>query len=154
MVPVNVSAPETYESMSRGTIDGAFYPAQSAFDYGLTDLIKSGTETKHVAGAVLTYAVSKNTWHKLSPEQQKIIMDVGHEVSTTSCKGFDAAEQKAIDRMHGLGIKTIKFDEADSKRVDEAFQRSSENWAKALDERGKAGSKALDAMRKAVAAVQ
>ncbi|MFA5664758.1 MAG: TRAP transporter substrate-binding protein DctP [Burkholderiaceae bacterium] len=154
LVPVNISAPETYESMQRGTVDGAFYPAQSAFDYGLTDLIKSGTTSRHVAGVVLTYAISKDAWNKLDPETQQIILDVGREISTTSCRGFDAAEQDAIERMSAQGIKKIHFDEADGKRIDEAFERSSQAWAKSLDERGKPGSDTLAAMRKAVAAVQ
>jgi len=154
MIPVNVSAPETYESMSRGTIDGAVYPAQSAFDYGLTELIKSGTVKKHFAGVVLTYAISKNTWNKLDPETQKILLDVGKEISTTSCKGFDAAEQDAIKRMKELGIKEINFSPEDDKLVDEAFERSSQHWAKSLDDRGKPGSETLAAMRKAVAEVQ
>ena len=154
MIPVNVSAPETYESMSRGTIDGAIYPAQSAFDYGLTDLIKRGTVKEHFAGVVLTYSISMAAWNKLDPATQKILLDVGKKVSTTSCIGFDAAEQKAIAKMKEQGIKTIEFDAASDKVVDAAFEKSSQYWAKSLDERGKPGSATLAAMRKAVSEVK
>jgi TRAP-type C4-dicarboxylate transport system substrate-binding protein len=154
MVPVSVSAPETYESMSRGTIDGAIFPAQSAFDYGLTPLIKSATIKKHFAGVVLTYAISETTWKKLPKKTQDIILDVGKRISTTACTQFDAAEQAAISKMRAQGVKEITFDAAGDKVVDAAFERSSQRWAKSLDERGKPGSATLAAMRKAVAEVK
>lgn len=151
MVPVNVSAPETYESMSRGTIDGVIFPAQSAFDYGLTSLFKSATVKKHYAGVVLTYAISESTWKKLPKKTQDILLEIGKKISTTSCVQFDAAEQKAIEKMKANGIKEIHFDAAGDKVVDSAFERAAQGWAKSLDERGKPGSAALAAMRKAVA---
>jgi len=154
MIPVNVSAPETYESMSRGTIDGAIFPAQSAFDYGLTELIKSGTVKKHFAGVVLTYSISKNAWNKLDSETQKILLDVGKRISTTSCTGFDEAEQKAIAKMEEQGMTPIKFDDASEQVVDAAFEKSAQHWAKSLDDRGKPGSDTLAAMRKAVSEVK
>lgn len=150
MIPVSVSAPETYESMSRGTIDGAIYPAQSAFDYGLTDLIKSGTVKKHFAGVVLTYAISENVWKKLPKKTQDILMEIGKKISTTSCVKFDEAEQKAIAKMKEKGMNVIHFDAAGDKLVDDAFARASQDWAKSLDDRGKPGTAALAAMRKAV----
>jgi TRAP-type C4-dicarboxylate transport system substrate-binding protein len=154
MIPVNVSAPETYESMSRGTIDGAIYPAQSAFDYGLTSLIKSGTVKKHFAGIVLTYSISETAWKKLPKKTQDIMLEIGKKISTTSCTLFDAAEQKAIAKMKEQGIKEIHFDAASDKVVDAAFDRTSQDWAKSLNERGKPGSAALAAMRQAVADVK
>lgn len=154
MIPVSVSAPETYESMSRGTIDGAIFPAQSAFDYGLTELIKSGTVKKHFAGVVLTYSISKAAWNKLDPETQNVLLSVGKKISTTSCVGFDEAEKKAIAKMEEQGMKAIEFDDAGNKVVDDAFEKSSQQWAKSLDERGKPGSDTLAAMRKAVSAVK
>ena len=154
MIPVSVSPPETYESMSRGTIDGAIFPAQSAFDYGLTDLIKSGTVKKHFAGVVLTYSIGEKAWKKLPKKTQDIMLQIGKKISTTSCVGFDAAEQEAIEKMKAKGMKVIKFDAAGDKVVDAAFERSSADWAKSLDARGKPGSATLAAMRKAVAEVK
>jgi len=151
MIPVSVSAPETYESMSRGTVDGAIFPAQSAFDYGLTDLIKSATVKKHFAGVVLTYSISENTWKKLPKKTQDILLQIGKKISTTSCTQFDAAEQKAIAKMKDQGTKEIYFDAASNKAIDSAFERTSGYWAKSLDDRGKPGSATLAAMRKAVA---
>ncbi|MFW8564744.1 TRAP transporter substrate-binding protein DctP [Orrella sp. 11846] len=150
MVPVDLSAPETYESMSRGTVDGTFWPAQSLFDYGLDDLVKTGSNKDHVAGIVLTYSISKKAWDKLTPEQQKVIMEVGKEVSSTSCKNFDETEQNALKRIQDKGVKTLAFSDEDQKKMYEAYDRSAQAWAKSLDDRGRPGSEALKAMREAV----
>jgi hypothetical protein len=57
-VPIRMSPQEIYESMSRGTLDGAMLGYQSAAAYDLLGLLKTGTLNEPLSSVVITYSIS------------------------------------------------------------------------------------------------
>ena len=151
MVPVRMAPPEVYESMSRGTIDGGIAPYQSLASYGLVPLIKSGTVGSSFGAVVLTYSIGEAKFKSLPENVRTLLLNSGEQISINACKQFAAAETEAIDKVAAGGMKVIRFTAAEQKVLDREYEVTAADWAGSLDKRGKPGSDALAALKKAVA---
>ena len=150
MVPVRMTPPEIYEALSRGTIDGALFPFQSANSYGLIPKLKSGTYKENFGTVVLTYSMGETKWKRLPEGVRTILMQVGKDISLAACKSFLRAEQDALQKALDGGMKTIAFNDADEKELATEFAKAAQEWAASLDKRGKPGTETLVAVRKAL----
>jgi len=64
-VPVRMAAPDAYESLSRGTMDGLLFPLESVVAYGADKLVKYSTEGVGFGSFVVAYSISDSAWKKL-----------------------------------------------------------------------------------------
>lgn len=151
-VPIRMSPPEIYESMSRGTLDGAVLGYQSAASYDLIGLLKTGTVNEPLASVVVTYSMSNDKWKSLPPSVQKVLAEEGERVTKESCTKFAKAEEQALAKAKDKGIKLIRFSPEDEKTMAEVFSTVSQNWASELDRRGKPGTEALKVWKQAISA--
>jgi TRAP-type C4-dicarboxylate transport system substrate-binding protein len=152
-VPVRMSAPEIYESVSRGTLDGALMGYQSAASYDVLDKMKTGTLKQPLSSAVITYSISAAKWRTLPEPVQKILAEEGERITQESCEKFGNAEDAAIDKAKSNGMTFIQFSPQDDATLRTTFADVSHDWAAGLDGRGKPGSEVLKMWRDAVAAV-
>ena len=67
-VPVRMAAPDAYESLSRGTMDGLLFPLESVVAYGADKLVKYSTDGLGFASFIVAYSISDSAWKKLTPE--------------------------------------------------------------------------------------
>ena len=75
-----MAAPDAYESLSRGTMDGLLFPLESVVAYGADKLVKYSTDGLGFGSFIVSYSISDNVWKKLSPEIQKAMIDVAEEM--------------------------------------------------------------------------
>lgn len=151
MVPVRMTPPEVYEGMSRGTIDAAVLPYNSAKSYSLIPLLKSGTVGLNFGTVASTYSIGAKKWKQLPNSFKDILMRVGHQISIDACEKFLVAENSALAEAKASGIKLITFSGADIQTLDGVFAKAASDWAGSLDSRGRPGTAALAAVKKAVA---
>lgn len=151
MVPVRMTPPEVYESLARGTVDGAIFPYQSANSYGFASKIKSGTYTENFGTVVLTYSIGAAKWQQLPPATRAILMQAGHDVSLAACNRFTAAESDALKKTTAFGMRPLVLSAADDQALAGIFARVASDWASSLDRRAKPGTQALAAVRQALA---
>lgn len=151
MVPVRMTPPEVYESLSRGTVDGAIFPYQSAQSYGFANKIKTGTYKENFGTVVLTYSIGAAKWQSLPEATRQILMKAGQEVSLAACKKFTVAESDALKKTTAAGMQPLALSAADDAALTGIFGRVATDWAASLDRRGKPGTAALAAVRKALA---
>jgi TRAP-type C4-dicarboxylate transport system substrate-binding protein len=150
-VPIRVSPPEMYESMSRGTLDGALLAYQSAVSYHLPALLKSGTIGQDLGTVAITFSIGDKAWDRLPVDIRQVLADAGRELSETACDRFDEAERTAIDTVRKAGVRLVTL--AEDPTEAEAFAQVRNDWASRLDARGKPGSAVLAAfLREAAAA--
>jgi TRAP-type C4-dicarboxylate transport system substrate-binding protein len=151
-VPIRMSPPEIYESMSRGTLDGAMLGYQSAAAYDLLGLLKTGTLNEPLSSVVITYSISTAKWKALPASVQEVLAEEGERITKESCAKFAQAEDRALAKAREKGIKLIRFSPDDEKTMSTVFEAVSQDWASGLDSRGKPGSEALKIWRAALAA--
>jgi TRAP-type C4-dicarboxylate transport system substrate-binding protein len=153
-VPVRMAAPEIYESLSRGTIDGMLLPYASIVSYDLAGLTKFSTMDENFGSAVLTYLIGEAKWKKLSPDVQAAIEKAGEAATRRACEMTDKEVQSDIAKIRAKGATMAPFPAADKQAVDAIASGIAKEWAEGLDKRGKPGSDVLAAYRKALAEVQ
>jgi TRAP-type C4-dicarboxylate transport system substrate-binding protein len=149
-VPVRMAAPEIWESMSRGTLDGAVLSYQSVTSYDLNKLIKSGTVGLNFGTAVITYSIGEAKWRSLPEDVRKVLAEAGEAATREGCKRLEAVERTATEKVRAAGMKEISFDEADRAAFAKAFAAVAEDWAKDLDRRGKPGTEVEKAFKAAL----
>lgn len=143
--PIRLSAPDTYEAMSRGTIDGGVLAVVSVASYKLTPLLKYGTSGENFGSAVLDYAISEARWKQLSPAVQQAMLKAGDDVMQASCAEIDGQNAGEIAEMVKAGIVMTPLPQAEHDRLAAKLASVGTDWAAALDKRGKPGSAVLSA---------
>lgn len=150
-IPVRMAAPDLYQSMSRGTVDGTLFPYASVISYDLTALTKHATSGENLGSAVLTYVIGLDRWNRLSPQTREVLQQAGREASRNACAAADADVARDAEVLRAKGIAVGPFPEADRASLSAAADTIAHDWAVDLDRRGKPGSVVLDRFRGALA---
>jgi TRAP-type C4-dicarboxylate transport system substrate-binding protein len=151
-VPVRMAAPEIYESLTRGTLDGIIFSYQSSVSYDFGKLLKSGTEGLNFGTAIFTYSIGEMKFKSLPPNVQKALVDAGEQITREGCKRFEDGEKAATEKIKSQGMKVINFSDEDKKQFDTAFKAVAEDWVKDINKRGKPGTEVFKAFTDALSA--
>lgn len=151
-VPVRMAAPDTYESLSRGTLDGVVFPLDSVVSYNLEKLLGYSTENANFSSFILAYSISDASWKKLKPEVQNIMQEVADEVVLSACAGIDQQDAAIKQKLTQAGVKFQPLTPAASAEFGTVAKEVADKWATGLDARGKPGSDALAEFRAVLAA--
>ena len=119
---VSMSSTESYSAMQLGVLDGVWTSSGTFGSYRLYEVSKyyNSPEDYSVYFTIEPIAISMRTWKKLTPEQQKIITEVGESLEQ---KAFDSAV--ADDkRVAGLFAQAGRADPQDDARRVEAVARA------------------------------
>ncbi|MCC8960850.1 TRAP transporter substrate-binding protein DctP [Bradyrhizobium sp. Pear76] len=152
-VPVRMAAPDAYESLSRGTMDGLLFPLESVVAYGADKLVKHSTDGFGFASFVVAYSISETAWKKLSPDIQKAMIDVAEEILPSACKEVQKQDSETMKSMETAGVHFDTLQPDVVAKLKELTKGVGKAWADGLDGRGKHGSDALKEFSAAVAAV-
>jgi TRAP-type C4-dicarboxylate transport system substrate-binding protein len=151
-VPVRMAAPEAYESLSRGTMDGLLFPLESVVAYGADKLVKYSTDGLGFGSFIVSYSISESAWKKLSPEVQKAMIEVADEIIPSACKQV----QKADDETKKSLEATVRFETLPpevSAKFRDLLKGVAKAWSEGLDARGKRGRDALKEFDATVAGI-
>jgi TRAP-type C4-dicarboxylate transport system substrate-binding protein len=151
-VPVRMAAPEIYESLTRGTLDGLIFSYQSSASYDYGKILKSGTEKLNFGTAILTYSMGEAKFKSLPENVRKALTEAGEQTTREGCKRFEDGESAATEKIKSQGMKIIEFSDDDKKVFDTAFKKVAEDWVKDIDKRGKPGTEVFKAFTDALAA--
>jgi len=151
-VPVRMAPPEIYQSMSRGTLDGALLPYQSVTSYDLTGLLKSGTVDEPFGTVFITYSISEGKWAELPADVRQVLSEEGERITRESCKKFEQTEAASIEKVKAAGMRLVTFSPQDNAELDRTFEKVRQDWAAGLDSRGKPGTEVLRVWSDAVKA--
>jgi TRAP-type C4-dicarboxylate transport system substrate-binding protein len=151
-VPVRMAAPEIYESLTRGTLDGVIFSYQSSVSYDFGKILKSGTEGLNFGTAIFTYSIGETKFKSLPENVRKVLVEAGEQTTREGCKRFEEGEKAAAEKIKSQGMKVINFGADDKKVFDTAFKAVAEDWVKDVNKRGKPGTEVFKAFTDALAA--
>lgn len=139
-VPVRMAAPDAYESLSRGTMDGLLFPLESVVAYGADKLVKHATDGLGFGSFIVAYSISEAAWKKLTPEIQKAMVDAANEIIPSACQEVQKADETTKAKLEAAGVR---FEPLHADKFKELLKGVAQTWAQGLDARGKRGSQAL-----------
>jgi TRAP-type C4-dicarboxylate transport system substrate-binding protein len=152
--PLRLAAPEMYEAMARGTLDGAMTQYQSVFSYKLEALLRSGTVAENFGSIAFTYVIGEARWRTLPPDLQAILAEQGRKLSLEACRLLDRQEAAARARAEAAGMRPVVLSEADRQGLVAVYGTVRRDWAAALDRHGQPGSQILAEWEAALAAAE
>jgi TRAP-type C4-dicarboxylate transport system substrate-binding protein len=144
-VPIRMAAPEIYESLSRGTLDGVVVSYAAAVSYNLHKLVKAATAGENFASAVLTYSIGESRWKALPADAQQAMLEAGDAATRRACKRMDESIDTDLEQMRRAGVAVVRFSPAEKALLGARFAGVGVEWAQGLDARGKPGSATLKA---------
>jgi TRAP-type C4-dicarboxylate transport system substrate-binding protein len=152
-VPVRMAAPDAYESLQRGTMDGLLFPLESVVAYGADKLVKYSTDGLGFASFIVAYSISDNAWKKLTPDIQKAMIDAAEEIIPSACQQVQKSDDETKKSLEAAGVRFETLRPDVNAKFKDLMKGVAKSWADGLDGRGKHGSDALKEFDAAVVAI-
>jgi TRAP-type C4-dicarboxylate transport system substrate-binding protein len=121
MTPVTLSLPEIYEGLSRGVVDAAPFSVDLVMNYKIFEVAKNVSEITLWLGPSWGVWIGEAAWQKLTPAQQKVMLEVADEANARDMEATLAAEKTAREELLKRNVKFHAFPDADKQQ-----------WKKAL----------------------
>lgn len=121
---------EVYQGMETGLVECSVSYAYYTVASKLNELIDTVTDMHFSSLASLGTFMNKDTFEALSPEHQKIVLEVGRDVMDFYGENLAAADTKAMATLTTgeNAVDLVELPEADYARISELFAPSIENW--------------------------
>lgn len=144
--PVGMPAPEIYDSMERGVINGLMLPDSAIASFNLSDQVKSMLECDCYTSA--SFLVMNNSaWEGLSTDQQDAIDKyAGRKLSMANAEAYDAEQKKARSALADEGVSIAQLEGAERDRWQAAADSVAKQLVSDADEAGAPGQEILDMM--------
>ena len=139
-VPVRMSAPDSYESLSRGTMDGLIFTMESIQSYGLEKLLKHSTDSVTFGSFVIAYSMNQAFWNKLPEDIKKALDEASEATVAKSCADITAEQAGVHKHLEDAGISFDVIPDPAAAEIKAKLAGVAKDWAAALDARGKPAS--------------
>lgn len=148
--PVQIAAPEIYQALQRGTIDGNVGPISSLPDYELQEVLKYGTTNVSLGSFVQAYVINERFWKELSPEQQDALVQAGEETMEHLPGLLDKEVNQVVQDFNAQGLEFSELEPGVAKAFNTEALAIWEEWAAEFDARGLNGTQTIEAWKKAL----
>ncbi|MBI5265065.1 MAG: TRAP transporter substrate-binding protein DctP [Bradyrhizobium sp.] len=142
-VPVRMAAPDAYESLLRGTMDGLLFPAESVIAYGLDKLVKHATDGVSFGSFIVAYSISQAAWDRLPEDVKKAMDEASEALEPKACADVDKEQAATRQHLKEAGVSFDAIPDATRAQMKEKLKGVAQEWAAGLESRGTPASAAL-----------
>ena len=107
VLPTPMAVTELTTALQQGTVDGQDNGAIVTYDLGMHTFQKYATKANQIYSG-MQMCLSKKTWDKLTPEQQKIVMDAAGKASDEQVRLNRENVAKSYAAMAKAGVQVIE----------------------------------------------
>lgn len=149
IVTVNAPAPESYEMLSRGVIDGMYFQNDQIENFKLDQFIKSSLSAPGGLGKSSQYLfMNERVWNSIGEDDRAAIEAIsGEAVARTFGGKWQASENKAIEQLKEAGLNNYVVEGEELETLKNRLAYIEENWIEAADKKGVDGKAALEYYR-------
>ncbi len=142
--PVAVPMPETYDSLSRGIVDGTLNPQEALQGFKFGEVVKYTTESYGSSNSSGFFIVmNKEKWNSLPSDIQGIIEKINEEWIEKTGKAWDELDKAGREFTLKLGNKIISLSKEENERWAKAVKPLLDDYVKSMKEKGLPGEEAL-----------
>ena len=143
--PVPKPMPETYEMLQKGVVDGAVYPMESDKGWKLGEVTRYCTLDYAAAYTTGFYVVmNKDKWNSLSPDIQKIIMQINAEWEPKHGQAWDDSDTAGKKYFQSKGGQLITLDAKEMARWKKAVAPIIDAYVESMQKQGINGREIVD----------
>ncbi|MEX0583081.1 MAG: TRAP transporter substrate-binding protein DctP [Sneathiella sp.] len=145
-IPTVVPAPEMYQSLERGVMDGVAFPYTYAFAaYNLHELSDWRTEKSALGSLTCVLVANKQAYEALPTEYKELIdrvKPVAYKHQIDTYVSIDETNEKLFEEQN---LEKVRFSEEDVEKImEQAVQPSWDAWIAARNAEGLDGQALLD----------
>lgn len=134
-VPVGMPAPEIYDALERGIIDGTAIANSGIKSFRLHQVIKHASQSGLYVAAMGVF-MNKRSWEKLSAEDKKLMESlIGERLAVLGGKNYDREDDEALKLMKKAGVNIFKVAPQEMERWRAAAKPVTEEWMMDLERR-------------------
>jgi TRAP-type C4-dicarboxylate transport system substrate-binding protein len=142
--PVAMSMGETYDSLSRGVVEGSMAPLEALKTWKWGEVIKFTTECWGASYSTGFFVVmNKGKWNSLPPDVQKVIEQVNEEWIVKQGNNWDEIDKAGRDFTLKLGNKIISLSKGEDAKWAKAVKPLLDEYVKNMKDKGLPGEAAL-----------
>jgi TRAP-type C4-dicarboxylate transport system substrate-binding protein len=150
-------APESYELLSTGVMDGTLFPAESAESFKIEKIIRHATTFPGgLYNTSFVFVLNQAKYDSLPADVKKAVDELSGEVmSRMAGRAWDKADRRGVALMQANGVQFTKADAAFVNAVKSKTAPLEEAWIKAAEGRGlKDAKKVLAEFRSEIAKLE
>jgi len=147
---VNIAAPETYNALERGVVDGTVFPWEAISSFNLAEVLRHHAVVDLVVAPLFTF-MNQKKYESLPPDLRKVIDDLsgawGAEFTGTV---WDQNENEGIAaaKKAGATIYTVPLEER--QRWAARLRPVEDEWVASMEAKGLPGRQLLSDLREAI----
>lgn len=143
-VPVNMAAPELFDALQRGTIDGVVFSPSGVTAYGLQDAAKFFWQLP-MGGQVFFLGIRDAAWNSIPSDLQKLMSDVAKEVPKSYEQIYQIdGDGASLAKMKAAGVAVSAPSADDIAKVEAAIPNAVKVWEDDLSSKGLPGKEVYD----------
>jgi TRAP-type C4-dicarboxylate transport system substrate-binding protein len=144
-VAVSMPPGDIYMGLEKGTIDANAWATTGELPaWGFHEVIDYFITTEALGCVGFLHVMNKDAWNELSPEEQKIALEIAAEVPSK----YGAWDQKGIEEtmniLHEAGVTFIELSDADKETLRNIGVSKADVWADDMEAKGLPGKKVKD----------
>jgi len=131
-------APESYELLSTGVMDGTLFPAESVESFKIDKVIKYGTTFPGgLYNTSFVFMMNAAKYDALPADVKKVVDELSGEAAARLFgQAWDKADRRGLAFMQAAGVRMDKADPAFVKVVTDKVAPLIDNWAQAAAAKG------------------
>ena len=142
--PVTMPVTETYDSLSRGVIDGALFPIEALQGFKIGEVVKTVIENYGVSYMTSMYVImNKDKWNAISPADQKAIEKINDEYNEKIGKMWVQMDNDAMTFAKGKGVTFLTVSKEEEAATAQKMKPILDGYVKMAKEKGLPGDEAL-----------
>lgn len=150
-------APDSYELLSSGVMDGTLFPAESTESFKIDKIIKHATTFPGgLYNTSFVFMMNQAKYEKLSAEDKKAVDAISGEVAARIFgRGWDKVDRRAFALMQANGVAVTKADAQFVADIKSKTAPLEQGWVKAAEGKGlKNAAKVLADFRSEIAKLE
>jgi TRAP-type transport system periplasmic protein len=138
-------APESYELLSSGVMDGVFFPAESVESFKLEKLVKHRTTFPGgLYNTSFAFVMNEATWNKISKADQDIISKLSGEAGARLFgRGWDQVDRRGAAFMQANNVQVTAASKAFVEEVKAKTAGLEQKWASDAKAKGLGNAEAV-----------
>jgi TRAP-type C4-dicarboxylate transport system substrate-binding protein len=142
--PVAMGMGDTYDSLSRGVVEGSLAPFEALKTWKWGEVVKFTTEDYGASYSTAFFVVmNKDKWNSLPADVKKIIQEVNEEWIVKQGANWDKIDKDGEEYALSLGNKIITLSKEEDARWAKAVQPLLDEYVKNMKEKGLPGDEVL-----------
>jgi TRAP-type transport system periplasmic protein len=138
-------APESYELLSTGVMDGTLFPAESIESFKIDKVVKHATTFPGgLYNTSFVFMMNPATYDKLPADVKKVVDELSGEYAARLFgRGWDRVDRRGMAFMQAAGVQFTKADAAFVKDVQVKTAALEDKWASEAQAKGLNNAKSV-----------